>query len=89
MLAFEVFGFWGTYHAILGRSCYAKFMVVPNYYLEHKMPGPTGTITIETTMQQQWLFYSSNCCSVIVYYSLRLKILVVVSIDFLCLYLNI
>ena len=30
-LTFEVVGFHGTYHAILGRPCYAKFMVVPNY----------------------------------------------------------
>jgi hypothetical protein len=28
---FEVVGFSGTYHAILGRPAYAKFMVVPNY----------------------------------------------------------
>jgi hypothetical protein len=28
-LAFEVVGFKGTYHAILGRPCYAKFMAVP------------------------------------------------------------
>lgn len=63
MLAFEVFGFRGTYYAILGRSCYAKFMDVPNYtYLQHKIPGPIGTITVETTMQQQQLFYNSNCC---------------------------
>jgi hypothetical protein len=28
----------GTYHAILGSSCYAKFMVVPNCtYLKMKM----------------------------------------------------
>jgi hypothetical protein len=30
-LTFEVVGFPGTYHAVLGRPCYAKFMVVPNY----------------------------------------------------------
>jgi hypothetical protein len=29
-LTFEVVGFRGTYHAILGRSCYARFMAVPN-----------------------------------------------------------
>jgi hypothetical protein len=28
-LTFEVVGFRGTYHAVLGRPCYAKFMVVP------------------------------------------------------------
>jgi hypothetical protein len=29
-LTFEVVGFRGTYHAVLARPCYAKFMVVPN-----------------------------------------------------------
>jgi hypothetical protein len=28
-LTFEVVGFRGTYHAVLGRPCYAKFMVSP------------------------------------------------------------
>jgi hypothetical protein len=47
MLTFEVVGFRGAYHAILGRPCYAKFMVVPNYtYLKMKMPGPKGVINV-------------------------------------------
>jgi hypothetical protein len=46
-LTFEVVGFRGTYHVVLGRLCYAKFMVVPNYtYLKLKMPGPNGVITV-------------------------------------------
>jgi hypothetical protein len=46
-LTFEVVGFCGTYHAILGRPCYAKFMVIPNYtYLKLKMSGPKGVITV-------------------------------------------
>jgi hypothetical protein len=46
-LTFEVVGFRGTYHAVLGRPCYSKFMVVPNYtYLKLKMPGPKGIITV-------------------------------------------
>ena len=46
VLTFEVVGFRGSYHAILGRPCYAKFMAVPNYtYLKLKMPGPKGVIT--------------------------------------------
>jgi hypothetical protein len=46
-LTFEVVGFHGTYHAILGRPCYAKFMAVPNYtYLKLKMSGPKGIITV-------------------------------------------
>jgi hypothetical protein len=43
-LTFEVVGFRGAYHAILGRPCYAKFMVVPNYtYLKMKMWGPRAS----------------------------------------------
>jgi hypothetical protein len=46
-LTFEVVGYHETYHAILGRPCYAKFMAVPNYtYLKLKMPGPKGVITV-------------------------------------------
>jgi hypothetical protein len=46
-LMFEVIGFRGTYHAVLGRPCYTKFMAVPNYtYLKLKMPGPNGVITV-------------------------------------------
>jgi hypothetical protein len=49
-LTFEVVGFRGTYHVVLGRPCYAKFMAVPNYtYLKLKMPGPKGTITVGST----------------------------------------
>jgi hypothetical protein len=51
-LTFEVVGFHGAYHAILGRSCYAKFMAVPNYtYLKLKMLGPNGIITVGTSVQ--------------------------------------
>jgi hypothetical protein len=51
-LTFEVVGFHGTYHAILGRPCYAKLMAVPNYtYLNLKMSGPRGVITIGTSFQ--------------------------------------
>ncbi|XP_066351380.1 uncharacterized protein [Miscanthus floridulus] len=39
----------GSYHAILGRPCYAKFMAIPNYtYLKLKMSGPNGIITISS-----------------------------------------
>jgi hypothetical protein len=49
-LTFEVVGFQGTYHAVLGRPCYAKFMTVPNYtYLKLKMSGPNGVITVGPT----------------------------------------
>jgi hypothetical protein len=49
-LTFEVVGFHGSYHAILGRLCYAKFVAVPSYtYLKLKMPGPRGVITVGTS----------------------------------------
>jgi hypothetical protein len=49
-LTFEVVGFRGIYHAVLGRPCYAKFMVVPNYtYLKLKMSGPNEVITVGST----------------------------------------
>jgi hypothetical protein len=54
-LTFEVVGFRGTYHAVLGRSCYAKFMVVPHYtYLKLKMPGPKGIITVGSTYRHAY-----------------------------------
>ncbi|XP_066324164.1 uncharacterized protein [Miscanthus floridulus] len=40
ILTFEEVGFHRTYHAILGRPCYAKFMAIPNYtYLKLMMPS--------------------------------------------------
>jgi hypothetical protein len=54
-LTFEVVGSRGTYHAVLGRPCYAKFMAVPNYtYLKLKMPGPKGTITVGSTYRHAY-----------------------------------
>jgi hypothetical protein len=51
-LSFEVVGFRGAYHTILGRLCYAKFMPVPNYtYLKMKMPGPKGVITVGSSIE--------------------------------------
>jgi hypothetical protein len=49
-LTFEVVGFLGTYHAILGRPTYAKFMAVPKYtYLKLKIPSPKGIIAVGPT----------------------------------------
>jgi hypothetical protein len=54
-LTFEVVGFSGTYHAILGRPAYAKFMAVPNYmYLKLKIPCPKGIITVGPMYQQAY-----------------------------------
>jgi hypothetical protein len=50
-LTFEVVGFRGAYHAILGRLCYAKFMAVPNYaYLKMKMSRPKGVTTVGSSI---------------------------------------
>jgi hypothetical protein len=50
-----VVGFSGTYHAILGRPAYAKFMDVPNYtYLKLKIPRPKGIITVGPTYQRAY-----------------------------------
>jgi hypothetical protein len=58
-LIFEVVDFEGSYHAILVRPCYAKFMAVPNYtYLKLKMPGPNGIITVSGSFEQA---YSCSC----------------------------
>jgi hypothetical protein len=54
-LTFEVVGFRGTYHAVLGRPCYTKFMAVPNYtYLKLKMLGPNGVITVGSTYRHAY-----------------------------------
>jgi hypothetical protein len=51
-LTFEVVGFRGAYHAILGRLCYTKFMEVSNYtYLKMKMSGPNGVITVGSSIE--------------------------------------
>ena len=61
-LTFEVVGFPGVYHAILGRPCYAKFMAIPNYtYLKLKMPGPKGVITVGASFQHAYQCDIDNC----------------------------
>ena len=54
-LTFEVVGFRGTYHAIIGRQGYAKFMAIPNYtYLKLKMPRPKGVITVSSSYEHAY-----------------------------------
>ena len=46
-LIFDIVPFRSGYHALLGRSAFAKFHAVPHYaYMKLKMPGPNGVITI-------------------------------------------
>jgi hypothetical protein len=59
VLTFEVVGFQGTYHAVLGRPCYAEFMIVPNYtYLKLKMPALAGVITVDPTYRHTYDFHA-------------------------------
>ncbi|XP_066392874.1 uncharacterized protein [Miscanthus floridulus] len=62
-LTFEVVGFHGTYHAILRRPFYAKFMAISNYtYLKLKMPSPGGVITVDTSFQRAYEC-EVKCCN--------------------------
>ena len=46
-VTFQVVKIKCPYHALFGRSVYAKFMARPCYvYLQLKMPGHKGTITV-------------------------------------------
>ncbi|XP_066391817.1 uncharacterized protein [Miscanthus floridulus] len=61
-LTFDVVGFLRTFHAILGRSCYVKFMAVPNYtYLKLKMSGSREVITIGTSFQHAYEYEVESC----------------------------
>ena len=54
-LTFELVGFHGTYHAIIGHPGYAKFVAIPNYtYLKLKMPGPNGVITVSSSYEHTY-----------------------------------
>ena len=46
-LIFDIIPFRSGYHAMLGRTAFARFNAVPHYaYLKLKMPSPRGVITI-------------------------------------------
>ena len=46
-LIFDIVPLRSGYHALLGRTAFAKFNAVPHYaYLNLKMPGPQGVITV-------------------------------------------
>ena len=46
-LLFKIAYFRRGYHALLGRTTFARFNAVPHYaYLKLKMPGPCGVITV-------------------------------------------
>ena len=46
-LIFDIVPFRSGYHALLGRTAFARFNAVPHYaYLKLKMPGPREVITV-------------------------------------------
>ena len=46
-LIFDIAPFRSGYHALLGRTAFARFNAVLHYaYLKLKMPGPRGVITV-------------------------------------------
>ena len=52
-LIFDIVPFRSGYHALLGRTAFARFNVVPHYaYLKLKMPGPRGVITVNGNMDR-------------------------------------
>ena len=52
-LIFDIVPFHSGYHALLGRTAFARFNVVPHYaYLKLKMPGPRGVITVNGNMDR-------------------------------------
>ena len=52
-LIFDIVPFCSGYHALLGRTAFARFNAVPHYaYLKLKMPGPRGVITVNGNMDR-------------------------------------
>ena len=46
-LIFDIVPFRSGYHALLGRTAFARFNAVPHYaYLKLKMPRPRGVIIV-------------------------------------------
>ena len=52
-LIFDIVPFRIGYHALLGRTTFAKFNMVPHYaFLKLKMPGPRGVIIVNGNMER-------------------------------------
>ena len=52
-LIFDIVPFHSGYHALLGRTAFARFNAVPHYaYLKLKMPRPRGVITVSGNMER-------------------------------------
>ena len=52
-LLFIIAPFQSNYHALLGRTAFARFNALPHYaYLTLKMPGPRGVITVNGNIER-------------------------------------
>ena len=52
-LIFDIVPFRSGYHALLGRTTFARFDAVAHYaYLKLKMPGPRGVITVNRNTER-------------------------------------
>ena len=52
-LIFDIVPFRSGYHALLGRTAFARFNAVPHYaYLKLKMPGPNGVIIVNGSTER-------------------------------------
>ena len=52
-LLFTIAPLQSGYHALLGRTAFARFNAVPHYaYLKLKMPGPRGVITVNRNTER-------------------------------------
>ena len=52
-LVFDIVPFCSGFHALLGRTAFARFNAVPHYtYLKLKMHGPRGVITFNGNMER-------------------------------------
>ena len=52
-LIFDIVPFRSGYHALLGRTAFARFNAVPHYaYLKLKMPRPRGVITVNANTER-------------------------------------
>ena len=52
-LTFDIAPFRSGYHALLGRTTFARFNAVPHYaYSKLKMPGPRGIIIISRNVER-------------------------------------
>ena len=55
-LIFDIVPFRSGYHALLGRTAFAKFNAVLHYaYLKLKMPGPQGVIMVNENTERSLL----------------------------------